>query len=136
MKGWKELGARLTREMAGLHDPFILCEEYGQTAETAFYTAGQPKTYCVGAYITKVSDRKRRTQYDVWPDRNLAQPALRGRDALYVGYMNDDVLGSFASVEELPEEPIYRGGYKVRRFKIYRCRGFKGLELKAPAGGF
>jgi undecaprenyl-diphosphatase len=136
MKGWKELGARLTKEMNGLHDPFILCEEYGQTAETAFYTGGQPKTYCVGAYITKLSDRKRRTQYDVWPDRNLAQPSLRGRDALYVGYMNDDVLNGFESVEELPEEPIYRGGYKVRRFKIYRCKGFKGLELKPPAGGF
>jgi hypothetical protein len=50
--------------------------------------------------------------------------------------MNDDVLNGFESVEELPEEPIYRGGYKVRRFKIYRCKGFKGLELKPPAGGF
>jgi undecaprenyl-diphosphatase len=134
MKGWKELGQRLSREMQGLHDPFILCEDYSQTAEMAFYVAGQPKTYCVGAYITKLSDRKRRTQYDVWPDRDLNQPGLRGRDALYVGYMNDDVMKSFASVEELPEEPIYRSGYKVRRFKIYRCRGFKGLEIKPVAG--
>jgi undecaprenyl-diphosphatase len=136
MKGWKELGARLTREMRGLNDPFILCEDYSQTAETAFYVDKQPKTFCVGPYITKLSDRKRRTQYDVWADRNLAQPALRGRDALYVGYMNDDVLQSFASVEELPEEPIYRAGYKVRRFKIFRCRDFKGLELKEAGGGF
>jgi hypothetical protein len=134
MKGWKELGQRLSREMQGLHEPFILCEDYSQTAEMAFYVAGQPKTYCVGAYITKLSDRKRRTQYDVWPDRDLNQPGLRGRDALYVGYMNDDVMKSFASVEELPEEPIYRSGYKVRRFKIYRCRGFKGLEIKPVAG--
>jgi hypothetical protein len=136
MKGWKELGVRLTREMQGLNDPFILCEDYSQTAEMAFYVGGQPKTYCVGAYISKLSDRKRRTQYDVWPDRNLAQPALRGRDALYVGYMNDDVLKSFASVEELPEEPIYRAGYKVRRFKVFRCRDFRGLELKEAGGGF
>lgn len=134
MKGWKELGQRLTREMQGLNDPFILCEDYSQTAETAFYVAGHPKTFCVGPYITKLSDRKRRTQYDVWPDRNLSQPSLRGRDALYVGYMNDDVLHSFKSVEELPEEPIYRAGYKVRRFKIYRCRDFQGLELQAPGG--
>jgi hypothetical protein len=134
MKGWKELGQRLSREMQGLHEPFILCEDYSQTAEMAFYVAGQPKTYCVGAYITKVSDRKRRTQYDVWPDRDLNQPALQGRDALYVGFMNDDVLKSFASVEELPEEPLYRGGFKVRRFKIYRCRGFMGLEIKPVAG--
>jgi hypothetical protein len=136
MKGWKELGARLTREMRGLNNPFILCEDYSQTAETAFYVSGQPKTYCVGPYISNIKDRKRRTQYDVWPDRNLAQPALRGRDALYVGYLNDDVRGSFKSVEELPEEPIYRAGQKVRRFKIYRCRDFQGLELKEPGGGF
>jgi len=134
MKGWKELGQRLTREMQGLNDPFILCEDYSQTAETAFYVAGHPKTYCVGAYISKLSDRKRRTQYDVWPDRNLNQFPLRGRDALYVGYLNDDVLHGFKSVEELPEEPIYRAGFKVRRFKIYRCRDFQGLELKAPGG--
>src|SRR2546430_7493115 len=33
---------------------------------------------------------------------------------------------------EMPEEPIYRAGQKVRRFKIFRCRDFQGLELKEP----
>lgn len=136
LKGWRELGARVGREMAGLKDPFVLCEDYMQTAETAFYTPGNPKTFCVGAYISKIEDRKRHTQYDVWPDRNLAQPGLRGRDAIYVGYMNDDVRNAFASVEELPEEPIVRRGCKVRRFKVYRCRDFRGLELKGEGGSF
>jgi hypothetical protein len=136
LKGWRELGARVGREMRGLKDPFILCEDYMETAEAAFYTPGQPKTFCIGAYITKIEDRKRRTQYDVWPDRDLAQPALRGRDAIYVGYLNDDLTRSFTSVEELPEEPIYRRGCKVRRFKIYRCRDFHGLAIQPPAGGF
>jgi hypothetical protein len=129
LKGWKELGARVSREMHGLHQPFVLCEDYMQTAEMAFYVNGQPKTFCVGPYIRKIDDRKRRTQYDVWPDRSLAQPHLRGRDAIYVGYMNDTVRGAFASVEELPEEPIVRRGQKVRRFKVYRCRDFRGLTL-------
>jgi hypothetical protein len=136
LKGWKELGARVSREMEGLKDPFVLCEDYMQTAETAFYVKGNPKTYCVGAYISKIEDRKRHTQYDVWPDRNLARPGLRGRDAIYVGYMNDDVRHAFASVEELPEEPIYRRGCKVRRFKVYRCRDFRGLEMKGEGGSF
>jgi hypothetical protein len=118
LKGWKELGVRVTREMAGLPNPFVLCEDYMQTAEMAFYVKDNPKTFCVGPYISKIDDRKRHTQYDVWPDRNLAQPGLRGRDAIYVGYMNDDVRGAFASVEELPEEPVIRRGVQVRRFKV------------------
>jgi hypothetical protein len=136
LKGWKELGARVSREMKGLNQPFVLCEDYMQTAEMAFYVEGNPRTFCVGPYITKVDDRKRRTQYDVWPDRSLAQPGLRGRDAIYVGYLNDDVRRSFASVEELAEEPIFRRGQKVRRFKVYRCRDFRGLALPDVGGTY
>jgi hypothetical protein len=136
LKGWKELGVRVSREMGGLKEPFVLCEDYMQTAEMAFYVKDNPKTFCVGPYIGKIEDRKRRTQYDVWPDRSLAQPVLRGRDAIYVGYMNDDVRGAFASVEELAEEPIVRRGCKVRRFKVYRCRDFRGLTLQESGGSF
>jgi hypothetical protein len=136
LKGWKELGARVTREMKGLKEPFVLCEDYMQTAEMAFYVEKNPKTFCLGPYIEKLDDRKRRTQYDVWPDRDLSQPGLGGRDAIYVGYIHDDVLKGFASVEELPDEEIYRRGQKVRRFKVYRCRDFKGLAIQEPGGAF
>jgi hypothetical protein len=136
LKGWKELGARVTREMNGLNHPFVLCEDYMQTAEMAFYVKDNPKTYCLGPYIARLDDRKRRTQYDVWPDRDLSQPSLRGRDAIYVGYIHDDVKSGFASVEELPDEEIYRRGQKVRRFKVYRCRDFKGLRIQEPGGAF
>jgi hypothetical protein len=136
MKGWKQLGERLTREMPGLNQPFILCDDYMQTAETAFYVEGNPKTFCAGPYVSNIKDRKRRTQYDLWPDRDLSQPSLRGRDALYVGYMSDDVRNSFKSVEELPEEAVYRAGYKVRRFLIHRCRDFQGLKIQEPGGAY
>jgi hypothetical protein len=136
LKGWKELGARVTREMKGLNNPFVLCEDYMQTAEMAFYVEHNPKTFCLGPYIEKLDDRKRRTQYDVWPDRDLSQSGLRGRDAIYVGYIHDDVLKGFARVEELPDEEIYRRGQKVRRFKVYRCRDFKGLTIQEPGGAF
>ena len=61
----------------------------------AFYVAGQPKTYCAGSYFAG-ERRKRHTQYDVWPDRSLDpadNPGLLGRDAVYVGFLNDDVSG-------------------------------------------
>jgi hypothetical protein len=136
LKGWKELGARVTREMEGLKDPFVLCEEYMQTAEMAFYVEGQPKTYCVGAYVKDVKDRRRRTQYDVWPDRDLSQPHLRGRDAIYVGFMNDTVREAFESVEALPEEQVIRHGGLVRKTRLYRCRGFRGLTMPESGGTY
>jgi hypothetical protein len=39
-----------------------MCDDYMQTAETAFYVKGQPRTYYAGSYFT---DAKRFTQYDV-----------------------------------------------------------------------
>ena len=134
LKGWKQLGRRVSRDLAQMPGAFVIGEDYQKTAELAFYVNDQPKTYCIGAYITKIEDRKRRTQYDEWPDRSLNKPELRGHDAIYVGYKNDDLINAFASVEELPEETILERGYKVRRFKIYRCRGFRGLEIQAPGG--
>lgn len=134
LKGWHQLGQRVSRELDQMPGAFVIGEDYQKTAELAFYVKGQPKTYCIGAYITKLDDRKRRTQYDEWPDRNLNNAELRGRDAIYVGYKNDDLLRAFDSVEELPEEPIYERGYKVRRFRIFLCKNFKGLQIQPPGG--
>jgi len=104
-----------------------------QTAEMAFYVPGRPLTYCLGPYITNPADRKRRTQYDVWPERSLSKQSLLGTDAIYVGYFHDDLRRAFESVERLPDEEVWRRGVKVRRFQIWRCRGFKGMKL--PEGG-
>jgi 4-amino-4-deoxy-L-arabinose transferase-like glycosyltransferase len=148
LKGWRELGLRIAAERPKLDRAFVLCEDYMQTAQTAFYTPGQPtETFCAGPYLR---DPKRRTQYDVWPERSLARPDLVGRDAIYIGYLDDErkridgrevvvpgrVREAFASVEELPEEPIIRRGQKVRRFKLYACRGFKGMRLNETRSAY
>jgi hypothetical protein len=137
LKGWRQLGERVSRELSELPDgAFVIGDDYMKTAELAFYVKGQPKTYCVGAYVTDVKDRKRRTQYDLWPDRDLNQPKLRGRDAIFVGYINEDIKRAFASVTELPDEEIYQRGQKVRRFQVYRCRDFRGLVMQEAGGAF
>jgi undecaprenyl-diphosphatase len=140
LKGWRQLGERVSRELAqlgasggGNQNAFVLCEDYMQTAEMAFYVRGQPITYCLGPYITDGDDPKRRTQYDVWPERSLAQPSLWGRDAIYVGYMHQDLLKAFDRVERLADEEVWRRALKVRRFQVWRCSNFKGLTL--PQGG-
>jgi hypothetical protein len=127
----------VSRELKGVREGgFVIGDDYMKTAEMAFYVEGQPKTYCVGAYVTDIKDRKRRTQYDVWPDRDLNQPALRGRDAIFVGYINEDVKRAFARVEELPDEEVFQRGQKVRRFKVYRCKDFSGLKMQEAGGAF
>jgi 4-amino-4-deoxy-L-arabinose transferase-like glycosyltransferase len=137
LKGWRQLGQRVSRELARVREgAFVIGDDYMKTAELAFYVDKQPRTYCVGPYVTDLKDRKRRTQYDVWPDRNLARPELRGKDAIYVGYMNDDIQRAFSSVEELPDEEIFQRGQKVRRFKVYRCRDFNGMQIQEAEGAF
>jgi 4-amino-4-deoxy-L-arabinose transferase-like glycosyltransferase len=136
LKGWRQLGERVSRELKSLNNPMVIGDDYMKTAELAFYVENQPKTYCIGAYIADPHDRKRRTQYDVWPDRNLNQPSLRGRDAIFVGYDPKDLHTAFESVERLPDEVITQRGQWVRRFEVFRCRNFKGLEMKEPGGGF
>jgi hypothetical protein len=129
LRGWKELGQSVSNQLTTLGpEAFILCEDYQQVAETAFYADGQPRTYYAGSYFAKRHERKRFSQYDMWPDRALDQPGLRDRNAIYVGYITRDVENAFASVEELPRLDIMRDGLKIRSFRVFRCLRFKGMN--------
>jgi hypothetical protein len=139
LKGWSEQGALVTRELAQLRPgAFVLCDDYQQTAQMAFYVAGQPKTYCAGSYFTG-ERRKRHTQYDLWPDRSLdpgENPGLLGHDAIYVGYINDDVRAAFLRVDGPHQLDITRGGVKIRTVRFARCYGFKGMNRPGAGGRF
>jgi undecaprenyl-diphosphatase len=124
--GWQELGARIGRELqAG--DAFILCQDYQVAAQTAFYTPGQPRTFCVSSYYQDPELRRRLSQYDIWPDRRLDQPSLVGRDAIFIGWPNDELRAAFEHFEALPTEEIVRNGVRVRAFLLHRGTGFKGM---------
>jgi hypothetical protein len=133
LRGWRLLGEHVSADLDALgRDSFVLCDDYMQTAEMAFYVNGQPKTYYAGSYF---SDAKRWTQYDMWPDRRLDNPELRGRNAVYVGKgggLPKDVENAFDRVEKLPELPVIVRGVTVRTFKTWRGYGFKGMT---QAGG-
>jgi undecaprenyl-diphosphatase len=138
-KGWADAAGRVSEEMKTLGpNSFVLCEDYQKTAEMAFYLPGQPKTYCAGSYFTG-KKQKRHSQYDVWPDRSLdpdRNPQLVGRDAIYVGYINDDVRAAFARVEGPVEVDFTRHGVKIMTLRFCRCFGFKGMKPSAGAGSF
>jgi hypothetical protein len=129
--GWRLLGERVGQELSTLRPgAFILCDDYMQTAETAFYTPGQPITYCAGSYFSQ--SPKRMTQYDVWPDRSLEPETttLLGRDAVYVGKggeLPSDIPAAFDRIEKLPEIPVIVRGEVVKTFKLWRCYGLKGM---------
>ncbi|MGH7178348.1 MAG: ArnT family glycosyltransferase [Tepidisphaeraceae bacterium] len=130
-RGWKRLGDHVSADLASLGPgAFVLCDDYMQTAESAFYTRGHPVTYCAGSYFT--SDPKRFTQYDMWADRNLdGNPALLGRDAVYVGKggkLPVEVAAAFASTGPLERLDIIVRGARIRTFWIWRCRGFLGMR--------
>jgi 4-amino-4-deoxy-L-arabinose transferase-like glycosyltransferase len=129
LRGWKLLGDHLSTQLARIGpDAIVLCDDYMQTAEAAFYVAGQPVTYYAGSYYT---DAKRYTQYDMWPDRRLDDPKLIGRNAIYVGKgggLPKDIANAFNHLEPLPELAVIVRGVKVRSFKTWIGYGFKGMR--------
>ncbi len=106
LKGWRELGSIVSTERDRLGpDAFVLCSDYQETAEMAFYVRGQPRTYYLGSYFHR--SPKRLTQYDYWPDRSLepgAGPAgrnpLLGRNAIFVGQFDKAPAGVGRGVRE------------------------------------
>jgi 4-amino-4-deoxy-L-arabinose transferase-like glycosyltransferase len=137
LRGWRLLGDHVTRQLRTLGPKsFVLCDDYMQTAETAFYVAGQPKTFYAGSWYT---DAKRHTQYDMWPDRRLDNPQLLGRNAVYVGKggaIPPDIVKAFEKIEQLPEVPVTVRGVTVKTFKTWRCTGFKGMTRPSGPGDY
>ena len=114
---------------------FVLCEDYMDASQLSFYLPGQPPTYFAGSYWTDPTVRRRWTQYDIWPDRQLDRAELIGRDAVYVGWPNYAPLReSFASVTKLPNIDVRIDGLVVRSWAVWRCEGFKGMARPSGPG--
>lgn len=137
LRGWKQFGAHVSDDLKGLGEgAFVMCDDYQQTAEMAFYVKGQPKTYCAGPYFA--SNPKRLSQYDMWADRRLDPTSpLVGRNAVFVGKgtgsnVPEDIANAFERVEDVQVRKFEVNGVVVRTFKTMKCYGFKGMAL--PAG--
>ena len=88
--------------------PIIITEHYGRASQLAFYLNGHPTTYCNSALVGG-----RKTQYDMWPSTNLANPqtlaSLQGRPALLMGGRIDQWTPAFNQVKDIGQldgEPI------------------------------
>ncbi len=130
LKGWRELADAVTAARDELGDgTFVFADDYQTASELAFYLRGQPKTFYAGSYFT--GDRqRRRSQFDMWPDRSLdieKNPSIAGRNAVYVGWVNEDVYRAFERVEPFTDV-VTHDGEVVRNIRYARCYGFKGMK--------
>ncbi len=133
LKGWKELGERVSSSWEGMpsaNKTFIFSDRYQISSELAFYVRGKPTTYCVNL-------GRRFNQYDLWP----GFLSLAGYDALYVKQGNrrkvePEVEKAFANVNRDRRLIVYRDGEKVRTYSIFRCFGYRGLEIARPKGTY
>jgi len=130
LRDGQAIGQRVSELLAKMPPgTFVISDKYQQASQMAFYVKGQPKTYCLGPYIQDLEGRDRLSQFNIWPDRDLSQPALRGRDAVFVGHPPADLKRVFERVEPLPDMPIVFHGRTLREQKIVLCYGFKGMTL-------
>jgi dolichol-phosphate mannosyltransferase len=128
--GWHKLGERVAEirsEMLAAQEKgrgvFIICDEYGFTADVAFYTPGQPATHLW-------SERRRHGEnYRYWDDYE----ELTGQDAIFVTKELDEMEDElpvlqrhFSRTAEPEALPIVVDGMEVRRFYLLRCYSFDG----------
>jgi hypothetical protein len=88
---------RLVREVRAQtgREPFVVAQQYGRASLLAFYMPGRPTVYCSSS-----KSEGRRTQYDLWKETDLDDPALTGRPAILVGGKMKDWTPAFEQVRE------------------------------------
>ncbi|MCA9304366.1 MAG: glycosyltransferase family 39 protein [Phycisphaerales bacterium] len=94
------------RQETGL-EPIIITDHYGRASLLAYYLDGHPTVYCASALVGG-----RKTQYDLWPSTDLANPSLliqlRGRPALLFGGPErtwSTAFDNLTNIGPLPAEP-------------------------------
>ncbi|HDK17289.1 MAG TPA: hypothetical protein ENG75_05045 [Nitrospirae bacterium] len=125
LRGWVELGIK-TGEVynsmlsSGSSEVFIFSDKYQVAGELAFYTPGQPYTYCVNL-------GRRMNQYDIWGGFDR----LLGQDAIFVTIGEGDMPEALEKAFESHEKESFtvkEGDRILRQYSIFRSYDFKGLE--------
>lgn len=125
--GWKELARQVEQRARESGAAFVFADdEYKTTAELRFYSN-------LPAYAGNVLGR-RALQFD-YLGEDLA--ALAGQDALFLdsrpreandtpsGHVPAGLASRFAHVEPEPPVLVRRRGEIVRKFEVFRCRGYR-----------
>jgi len=110
-------------------EPFLVAQQYGRASTLAFYMEGQPTVYSSSS-----KGYGRRTQYDLWDDTDLDDPALLGRPAVLVGGWDYEWEHAFERLELVGQ---LDGETKRDRLTFigYGFKGFVPLRPAAAPGG-
>ncbi len=128
--GWRDLAGQVERRAREAGAAFVFADDvYKTTAELRFYSD-------VPAYAGNVLGR-RALQFD-----HLGEDlrALAGKDALFLdsrpgeedgggrrsGAVPQALAERFEQVDELEPITVHRGERLVRKFLVFRCRGYRG----------
>ncbi len=133
VKGWEDLGTSVAELTRALPDPgrvFVFSDLYDLSAALAFYTPGQPRTYC--AWLDR-----RMNQYDLWP----GPQDKAGFDAVYVRKEFKDkptrgVPEMFARIGPPIHVQTYFNGAPARKFTLFACYGYNGTWPRPDTGQF
>jgi 4-amino-4-deoxy-L-arabinose transferase-like glycosyltransferase len=104
--------------------PMIVAVHYGQASQLAFYLPERPITFCASSHLGG-----RPTNHDFWPQTNLENPALLGRDAVLVGGQAAMWQRVFERVEPLG----LLAGVERKGIEAYIGRGYRGFQAEAAA---
>jgi hypothetical protein len=124
LKGWRELGAEVTKLLndVGRENTFITSYKRQYVSELAFYVENHPPTYALN-----LSGRID-SQYDLWEGFENKI----GFNALYVTKLGrrppDSFARAFDRVEEIKTVKIYADKEFMKGFSIFYCQGFRGLD--------
>lgn len=115
--GWKELGENVTElnQKAG-DKTFIFSDNYHIASELAFYTEGQPQTYCINL-------GRRMNQFDLWP--GIEQFENKNYNAVFVSHKEapDSLLTAFSTSKDFIFYRKYREKYHQKMY-VYLLTDF------------
>ncbi len=121
--GWKALGEKVSelhrRLPAG--QVFIFSTNYHVASELAFYTAGNPQTYCINL-------GRRMNQFDMWA--GVEQFEGKGYYGIYVDFspMPDRVKAGFRQVVSQEAFVMEHQGNPAFELNVYVLANFKHID--------
>jgi hypothetical protein len=127
--GWRALAAAVEQQRQRLRqqgeEPLLAAENWSLPGELAFYSAGRPTVYCLGAALGD-----RHSQYDLWRPNPIADPELfQGRTFIFVGTPTPILIQAFQQVETPHIVTYSEKGQPLASWTVCICRGFRGFCL-------
>ncbi len=134
LRGWTYLGKELdiirmeVRFQDGI-DPIMAAGGWSTAGEVGFYCEGHPTVYSLGPFFGD-----RHSQYDLWRPNPVADAQVfAGKTFVVVTGHEPTLRLAFAEVSPAREIVCREGDVSVAAWKVWICRGYRGISLATPS---